>query len=44
LPVFPHGGAVLCASLGFQEMGAIEVPLRPGIVFPAVRMLRGLGG
>jgi len=30
------------ASLGFQEMGAVEVPLRPGIVFPAVRMLRGL--
>ena len=32
------------ASLGFQEMGAVEVPLRPGIVFPAVQMLRGLGG
>jgi GNAT superfamily N-acetyltransferase len=32
------------ASLGFQEIGPVEVPLRPGIDFPAVRMLRGLGG
>ncbi|MCA3443909.1 MAG: GNAT family N-acetyltransferase [Rhodobacter sp.] len=31
------------ASLGFQERGAVEAPLRPGIDFPAVRMLRGLG-
>ena len=30
------------ANLGFREMGALEVPLRPGIVFPAVRMVRGL--
>jgi GNAT superfamily N-acetyltransferase len=32
------------ASLGFREMGAVDVPLRPGIVFPAVRMVRGLDG
>jgi GNAT superfamily N-acetyltransferase len=31
------------ASLGFREMGAVDVALRPGILFPAVRMVRGLG-
>ena len=30
------------ASLGFAEMGPVEVSLRPGIVFPAVRMIRRL--
>jgi GNAT superfamily N-acetyltransferase len=28
------------AALGFQEQGLVDVPLRPGLVFPAVRMLR----
>jgi GNAT superfamily N-acetyltransferase len=28
------------AALGFQEQGRVDVPLRPGIVFPAIRMLR----
>jgi len=28
------------AALGFQEQGMVEVPLRPGIIFPAIRMLR----
>ena len=28
------------AALGFQEQGLVDVPLRPGIVFPAIRMLR----
>jgi GNAT superfamily N-acetyltransferase len=27
------------AALGFRAIGPVEVPLRPGIVFPAVRML-----
>lgn len=31
------------AALGFRVMGATDVPLRPGIVFPAVRMLVELG-
>jgi GNAT superfamily N-acetyltransferase len=31
------------ASFGFRELGAIEVPLAPGIAFPAVAMERGLG-
>ena len=26
------------AALGFRALGTVEVPLRPGIVFPAVRM------
>ena len=30
------------AALGFQEQGPVDVPLRPGIVFPAIRMLRRL--
>jgi GNAT superfamily N-acetyltransferase len=25
-------------AMGFRELGPVEVPLRPGIVFPAVRM------
>ena len=29
-----------CAALGFQEQGGVDVPLRPGIVFPDIRMLR----
>jgi GNAT superfamily N-acetyltransferase len=29
-----------CAALGFQEQGGVDVPLRPGIVFPGIRMLR----
>jgi GNAT superfamily N-acetyltransferase len=29
-------------ALGFQELGAVDVALRPGIVFPAMRMLRAL--
>ena len=28
------------ASLGFQAIGAVDVPLRAGIVFPAVQMTR----
>ena len=28
------------ASIGFVELGAVDVPLRPGITFPAVRMVR----
>jgi GNAT superfamily N-acetyltransferase len=28
------------AALGFRVLGPVDVPLRPGIVFPAVRMLR----
>ena len=28
------------AALGFQDQGGVDVPLRPGIVFPAIRMLR----
>ena len=27
------------ASLGFQAMGAVDVPLRAGIVFPAIQMI-----
>ena len=30
------------ASLGFQVVGPVEVGLRPGIAFPAVRMIRRL--
>lgn len=29
-------------ALGFKELGPVEVPLRPGIVFPAVSMARAL--
>ncbi|MGG7645514.1 GNAT family N-acetyltransferase [Rhodovulum sp. YNF3179] len=29
-------------AMGFDTLGAVEVTLRPGIVFPAVRMLRAL--
>ena len=29
-----------CPALGFQEQGLVDVPLRPRIVFPAIRMLR----
>jgi len=29
-------------ALGFNELGPVEVPLRPGIVFPAVSMARAL--
>jgi GNAT superfamily N-acetyltransferase len=29
-------------ALGFRALGPVEVPLRPGIVFPAVRMERAL--
>ncbi len=28
------------AALGFRALGPVEVPLRPGIGFPAVRMVR----
>jgi GNAT superfamily N-acetyltransferase len=31
------------ASLGFTALGPVDVPLRPGIVFPAVRMICRLG-
>lgn len=30
------------ADIGFQAVGPVEVSLRPGIVFPAVRMIRRL--
>lgn len=30
------------ATLGFQAVGPVEVGLRPGITFPAVRMIRRL--
>ena len=30
------------AALGFQVVGPVEVSLRPGIAFPAVRMIRRL--
>ena len=30
------------ARLGFQAVGPVDVSLRPGIVFPAVRMIRRL--
>ena len=30
------------ASIGFRAVGAVDVPLRPAIVFPAVRMIRDL--
>lgn len=30
------------AALGFRSLGPIEVPLGPGIVFPAIRMLAEL--
>ncbi len=30
------------AALGFEATGPVEVSLRPGIVFPAVRMIRHL--
>lgn len=30
------------AALGFRLIGPVEVPLRPGIVFPALRMVREL--
>ncbi len=30
------------AALGFEVLGPISVPLRPGIVFPAVAMRRAL--
>ena len=30
------------AALGFRVLGPVEVPLRPGIVFPAVAMIRVL--
>ncbi len=29
-------------AVGFEELGPVEVPLRAGISFPAVRMRRGL--
>ncbi|NBC97145.1 MAG: GNAT family N-acetyltransferase, partial [Deinococcus-Thermus bacterium] len=29
-------------AMGFVELGPTEVPLAPGIVFPAVRMMREL--
>jgi GNAT superfamily N-acetyltransferase len=29
-------------ALGFRALGPVEVPLRPGIAFPAVRMVRAL--
>jgi hypothetical protein len=29
-------------QMGFQAQGLVDVPLRPGIVFPAIRMLRRL--
>ena len=28
------------ASVGFRLLGPVDVPLRPGIVFPALRMIR----
>lgn len=30
------------AAIGFQSVGPVDVNLRPGIVFPAVRMIRRL--
>ena len=30
------------AAMGFETLGEIEVTLRPGITFPAVRMRRAL--
>ncbi len=30
-------------ACGFRELGPVEVPLAPGITFPAVAMERGLG-
>ena len=30
------------ASMGFRKVGLVEVPLRPGIAFPAVQMVRDL--
>ncbi|PZR00049.1 MAG: GNAT family N-acetyltransferase [Cereibacter sphaeroides] len=30
------------AALGFRALGEVEVPLRPGIAFPAVAMVRDL--
>jgi hypothetical protein len=29
------------AALGFRRIEEIDIPLAPGIVFPAVRMMRG---
>jgi len=31
------------AALGFRVLGPVDVTLRPGIVFPAVRMMATLG-
>jgi hypothetical protein len=31
------------AALGFRALGEIEIPLRPGILFPAVHMQMPLG-
>lgn len=31
------------ATLGFRDLGPVDVTLRPGIVFPAVRMMATLG-
>lgn len=29
-------------AMGFRRLGAVEVPLRPGIVFPAIEMIKRL--
>ena len=37
-----RNGVPFYAALGFVEVGAMEVPLQPGITFPAVRMVLDL--
>jgi GNAT superfamily N-acetyltransferase len=37
-----HTAVPFYAALGFAVLGPVEVPLRPGIAFPAVRMQRPL--
>jgi GNAT superfamily N-acetyltransferase len=37
-----RGAVPFYAAIGFQTVGPVDVSLRPGIVFPAVRMIRRL--
>ncbi|HMO09512.1 MAG TPA: GNAT family N-acetyltransferase [Paracoccaceae bacterium] len=37
-----RGAVPFYAAQGFRMVGPVEVPLAPGIVFPAVRMVRAL--